>query len=316
VRSRLCTPFSTEAVNIVREIATQPVYGSSGTTRSNASCNFAGTIENDTTYRNMVEKGDIYDGGLTAAAGLILEGNNAYSAIFNLQAETANRVSTLVAQQMQKLDYGDGYFSIDCEGEDGSVGTCTPGELVSRQVDDWLGGALSELEVADEAGEILNQLISGMVQAIFSNVSRVGGLLAGALDYDDNPYADGSAYNDSSPTVGTGTGYDPSTGGSGTVPITSACHYTGDLFVDFQCVTNYIPTTTNTASMLYALVHDLNNMGDYSACLVAGENDRIQIGNTIYDVIDIDTFTHNRWNIPPEPVELFVPSCYISYTGL
>jgi len=223
----LCTPFSSDTIDIVREIATQPTYGGPGTT---ASCNFAGSVGGDTEYIEMVENGDIISGGLQAAAGLILEGNNPYSAVFNLQAETAERVDALVAQQMKKLEYGDGYFSMDCtpSGSGGTLGTCTPGELVSRQVDDWLGGALSELETADEAGEIIEAALSAMIYAIFSDDSTDGLLEGSRFEDDHDVHAEGEGYSSSS--EGSGSSGDdetpPPVGGGNGAALSGQFHHT------------------------------------------------------------------------------------------
>ncbi len=183
----LCTPFRDYTIDFVRNTATQPTFSKTGF--SSASCNF-GELGGESNYIAMVEDGDILSAGLTAAAAITLEGNNPYSAVFNVQDEASQRVDQIVNQQMTRVQYSDGYFSMDCD-YNGTVDTCTPGQLVSKQVDDWLGGSLSELENADEIGEIIDAAISYMVHSIFSDSSTDGLLEGGRFDEEYNPVTGG-----------------------------------------------------------------------------------------------------------------------------
>jgi hypothetical protein len=45
---------------------------------------------------------------------------------------------------------------------------CTPGQFVAEQVNDWSGGQLAELELADEFAEILNALANYLIKQVLS----------------------------------------------------------------------------------------------------------------------------------------------------
>jgi hypothetical protein len=135
-------------------------------------------------YDQMVRQGnlDFDGGGFNAVFKTLEDQNNPYGTYFNLQSEAAARTHTFQAKENQLLVQGDGWFSLRCDldGDGGNDNVCTPGQYVSKSVDNWSDSALSQLEAADELAEIIDALVSTLVQKTLSDVGTVGtGLLGG-----------------------------------------------------------------------------------------------------------------------------------------
>jgi len=180
----LCEPFSRDIRILVNRTATTPNLGG---LNSDHSCTlneifgsgFLSTPEIG--YSTMVDDGniDFEGGGIPAAMGLVVSGNNPFSAFFNTQSEASDRVGTQVSKQSSLLQMGNGYFSMRCDSNnDGEDEICTPGQFLTLQIDDWMGGGLSELEAADEVSEIINAIIAALVQKVLTDINS-SGLLGG-----------------------------------------------------------------------------------------------------------------------------------------
>jgi len=197
LRESVCEPFAdandihVSIVDIAADIANKPTFGPDG--RATCDMEAIGGVDG---FESMVEEGALTDRGILAAMALGEEGNNMFSAIFNLQAETHARVNKVVASEMTLGEWGDGYHSMRC-GEDVDQ-VCTPGQFIAKQIDDWMGGALGQLEVADEVSEIVDALFAHLTEEIF-------------FDYDDGLLRTAPAVNDYGLSTGTATPYEGET---------------------------------------------------------------------------------------------------------
>jgi hypothetical protein len=182
----LCEPFSLNVRMIVAQAAATPQFGS---TKGTGACSldkifgpgFMGTPKMG--FDTMVGNGNIdFDGGgIPAAMGLIQSGNNGFASVFDVQSEAAQRVGKTTGKEASLLSMGDGYFSIRCDTNGDDINeVCTPGQFVTEQIDDWMGGGLSQLEVADEISEIINAIVQTLVQKILTESGINDGLLGGA----------------------------------------------------------------------------------------------------------------------------------------
>lgn len=194
----LCQPFATDVIELVKITSDRSSNLGTSPYNSNASCTLdeiLGANGNDL-YDKMVNEGDISQQGIVGAMALAKEGNNQFTAFFNTQAEAAEKVSEVVSREMTLASYADGFFSQRCDIPGQGDGVCTPGQTISKQVDDWLGGSLGQLEIADEISEILAQAVASIVTDLFADTTA--GLLQGGLSgeqtastdnfYDGDPY--------------------------------------------------------------------------------------------------------------------------------
>ena len=182
----LCSPFQNDVRQTVSQIGQRTNYGPTGQNICSLQ-DYVGGMGVDAGYARMVNQGDLdfIGGGIPAAMGLAIDSNNAYGSFFEVQSEAANRAKRNVNEEATLLSYGDGYFSDKCDlNGDGRREACTPGQLISKQIDDWLGGGLGQLEVADEIAEVLSELLASLVSNIFNDVEQ--GLLRGSRDTGDN----------------------------------------------------------------------------------------------------------------------------------
>jgi hypothetical protein len=171
LRDWLCGPFSDQVANTVEHISRQPTFGESGDSVCTILDKFSGTPDPDATYREIVAGNiDMENVGITGAMALIQDGNNPYSAFFNVQAEAAYRVKRFAAEQLTYLAWGNGYLpdKKEPEGQEGAKRlVVTPGKFIATQIDNWANGALSELEAADEVAEIIDAIFSALITDIF-----------------------------------------------------------------------------------------------------------------------------------------------------
>jgi hypothetical protein len=141
---------------------------------TNGNTIYAKGYESNEAYDQITRKGniDFPGGGFPAVMGMLRDSNNEIGAKFEAQSSASQFSSMQVSRESTLLQYGKGWFSPRCktpgkpDTEPDSV--CTPGEWVSEQVNDWSGGQLAQLELADEFAEILNALLKLMVETILS----------------------------------------------------------------------------------------------------------------------------------------------------
>ena len=212
----LCSPFQNDVRQTITQLGGRTNYGSTGQNICSLQ-NYVGGMGVDAGYERMVMQGDLdfIGGGIPAAMGLAIDSNNPFGSFFEVQAEAAKRVARTVSEEASLLSYGEGYFSDKCDiNGDGRREVCTPGQIISKQVDDWLGGALGQLEVADEIAEILGELLAALVSNIFNDVEQ--GLLGGSRDTGDNStVTSGEVSGGGGGTEGGGGGGTSGTGYSG-----------------------------------------------------------------------------------------------------
>lgn len=165
----LCAPFAITVSDTMRVLSSSRHYGDFGDAKCSLEDVFGNLSNASAGYSSMVDNGDIMftGGGISVAMTLMTDSNNAYGSLFTAQAEAASRMGNVVGSEAKQLDYGNGYFPKRCEDDALSRSICAPGQLVAQQIDDWLGGGLGQLEVADEVSEILSAIIGGLVNHIF-----------------------------------------------------------------------------------------------------------------------------------------------------
>jgi len=170
VEQFLCTPFRLDVqISVFLDYAV-PSYSVGGASSCVHDGIFAGT---GGSFNILVEQGNLNNGGgLPALMGMLDDRNNPIGSYFMYQSEAAARVNTVKASEGQLLSYGNGYFSMSCSGAGGTTRVCTPGEYIVGQVDDWSGGMLGQLEVADEVGEIINAILAALVREILTDVNE------------------------------------------------------------------------------------------------------------------------------------------------
>jgi hypothetical protein len=171
LRNWLCEPFSDQVANTVEHISKQPTFGNNGDSVCTIIDKLSGTPNPNTAYRGIVNGNVDVDGvGITGAMALIQDGNNPYSAFFNVQAEAAYRVKRFAAEQLTYLAWGNGYLP-DKKTPEGQPNAkklvVTPGKFIATQIDNWANGSLSELEAADEVAEIIDAIFSALITDIF-----------------------------------------------------------------------------------------------------------------------------------------------------
>ncbi len=124
-------------------------------------------------YAAVVEDGniDFPGGGFPAVAAVLRNENNAFGSQIKATEATGKFVSQQVGRESTLLGYGKGWFSPRCNADKVASTpetVCTPGEYVAEQVNDWSGGQLAELELADEFAEIVNALLELLVEKVLS----------------------------------------------------------------------------------------------------------------------------------------------------
>ena len=177
----LCEPFAENVIQQVTLLGQQSTYGESG----DKTCSYASVFGDDAwqdAYNSMINDGNIsFDGGgLLNAMSIVSDGNNEYSAFFDLQNEAMQQTSRAVAYEATLADWSNGYFAMraytddqtEIQNDDGTTEPArrkvvTPGDLVAKQVNKWLSGGLEQLEAADEISEFVSELITWLVDSIF-----------------------------------------------------------------------------------------------------------------------------------------------------
>lgn len=124
-------------------------------------------------YGAMVNDGniDFPGGGFPAVAAVLRNENNAFGSRIKSSEAAGQFVNQQVGRESTLLGYGKGWFSPRCNAdniESTPQTVCTPGEYVAEQVNDWSGGQLAQLELADEFAEIVNALLQLLVEKVLS----------------------------------------------------------------------------------------------------------------------------------------------------
>jgi hypothetical protein len=137
----------------------------------------------DTGYERVAVNGDIdFDGGgFDAVFGMLEDQNNGYGSYYNLESQALAQRDAITYENRQLIVSAKGYMSLKCDMDnDGKMDKiCTPGSFIVDKVDDATNTYLSQLEIADELAEIVDALLSTLVQELLSSFNQDGGLLGG-----------------------------------------------------------------------------------------------------------------------------------------
>jgi len=191
----LCQPFVADLqYNLNLEFA-RPKYGDPNLSRLSCSLDevFSQGIDVNTGFDIFAKQGhfNFKQGGFPAFFSMINDQNNAIGSYYQVQSEAAQRTYRIQAKEGQLLAYGNGYFSLRCDPDgDGKDSVCTPGQYVSQQIDNNTNSALSQLEVADEVAEVLDALMTYLVQNVLTKADENGLLGQGNWTADQSTSGD------------------------------------------------------------------------------------------------------------------------------
>jgi hypothetical protein len=152
------------------------VSGRQGSGRGN-------TIENDTRSpedrMRAFTKGDFNAGGFPAFFAMLRPSGNAYDQEVHLKADLKAQENKAIAEEKETTSYGEGFLSQRCDSTgDGKMDhICTPGAYITGQVDQVMGGALTDLQLANSFGAILDALLKYVITEILEGASGEYGLL-------------------------------------------------------------------------------------------------------------------------------------------
>jgi len=162
----LCEPFKDDITNLINKIDIR-------VQTKGYKCSTKSIAYDLKKYNKVTQDGDISDIGLTGALSLVNSGNNPIGVLFDIEAEANARVGKATSKQRDLLQMGNGWFSQECssetESDDESAEeprVCTPAQFIAQQVNKWMGGGLEQLIVADEVSEIVQSLVSTLVQEV------------------------------------------------------------------------------------------------------------------------------------------------------
>lgn len=171
----LCSPFK---IDIQIQLLIE--YFSVGAARNandRLACSLSGVISNVDQFL----AGDFSQGGWPGWFALTLNpSNNPYGAFLQAEAQLGLRIRSETGEERLLLEFGDGFLSI--RDEDGNV--ITPGQYISRELEDWTGAPLAELEVADEVDEIISALMQFLVREILTGAGGLLGVSQSSYNYD------------------------------------------------------------------------------------------------------------------------------------
>lgn len=172
----LCSPFQ---LQVQIDLALSYYAPSSGE-NGRLACTITDVFENtENAIASFQEylSGDFYQGGFPAWFELVARPhNNPYGSYLAAQGEMSLRIKNKQGGEIELLKFGDGFLSI--RDENGSV--ITPGQYISRELEDFTGTPLALLEVADELDEIIGALFQVLVREMLGE--GVAGASRGTFD--------------------------------------------------------------------------------------------------------------------------------------
>jgi len=145
--------------------------------------------------------------------------NNPLGAYYSAQTEAYARIVNEQGEEIAKLDFGDGFFSMEicdiAEQRSGARPNCTigtPGSVIADQINRALGAGQDELIAADEINEIFNALFAQLAKQAITGVYGLLGLGGGSSSYTDysfgstnsETYLDAIIASDASTTIDVG----------------------------------------------------------------------------------------------------------------
>ncbi|MFW6210028.1 MAG: hypothetical protein ACOC4E_00900 [Patescibacteria group bacterium] len=200
VGSFICSPFQ---LDVQVAIATQYAQARGGATGGGApapTCTLSGIVDN---LEGFIS-GSFSEGGWDNWVAVTSNPMQytPYGSV--LTAETAARARLINAQgeEMQLLDFGDGFFSAEiCEDVSGAGGTqqncfvSNPGKVIQEQLSFNLDTGRQSLVEADEINELVAALLGQLSNMAVTGVNGLLGLSSGTgygySDYEGGSYLDG-----------------------------------------------------------------------------------------------------------------------------
>lgn len=185
----LCSPFE---LDVKAAIAIQYYTNRAGNYQPQ--CTLSGVVGN---VENFLA-GDFEEGGWTGMIELVqTPTNNPTGAFLSGQGEAYARIIDNQGREITKLDFGDGFFSLEiCDVADqasGAAPNCvigTPGSVIANQLNKALGAGVDELISADEVNEIFVALFNQLALQVMNGAFGLLGL-GGNDSYTDDSYGFG-----------------------------------------------------------------------------------------------------------------------------
>ena len=171
----LCSPFELDV-----RIALAGTYSEGRTNNYQPQCTLTDVVDN---VENFLD-GGFEDGGWPGWVELSLsEDSNPQKAYFNASAEMYARIITAQGEEIQLLDFGDGFFSLEtCDVAElgtSAAPNCTigtPGSIIANSINKALGAEQDVLITADEVNEVFNALIMQIFRQVFQGAFGLLGL--------------------------------------------------------------------------------------------------------------------------------------------
>ncbi len=182
----LCSPFQ---LDIKIALAAQYSKGRQGNYQPQCTLSqVAGNVDN-------FLKGSFNEGGWPGFLELtISEESNPTMAYFNAQTEMYARIVNAQGEEIKKLDFGNGFFSMEicdvAEHDSGAKPNCvigTPGSVIAKSINDALAYGQQELISADEINEVFNALFAQLANKAFTGAYGLLGL-GGNSNYTEHAY--------------------------------------------------------------------------------------------------------------------------------
>lgn len=179
----LCSPFQLDV-----KIALAVQYSESRPGNYEPKCTLSGVADN---VEGFLE-GSFDDGGWPAWFELTQNPENTpMGAYLSAETEAYARIIDAEGNEIKKLDFGDGFFSIEicdvAEKASGAKPDCdigTPGSVIANQINKALGAGQDELIAADEINEIFNALFAQLAKQAITGIYGLLGL-GGNSSYSD-----------------------------------------------------------------------------------------------------------------------------------
>jgi len=182
----LCSPFQ---LDVKIALATQ--YNQSQSENYQPQCTLSNVVGNVDNFM----QGGFSEGGWEGWFEMTQNPtNNPMGAYLSAQSEAYARIINEQGEEIAKLDFGNGFFSIEvCDTADklsGAAPNCTigtPGSVIANSINKALGAGQDELIAADEVNEVFNALFAQLAQKALSGTYGLLGM-GGNSSYGDNTY--------------------------------------------------------------------------------------------------------------------------------
>lgn len=192
VGSFICSPFR---LDVQISIAVQ--YNQARTTGQSApTCTLSGVIDNIEGFISGIDPGNGISDWLTITSAP--QTYTPYGAQLNAEAIARARLINAQGEEVQLLNWGDGFLSQEvCEADGAGGESCSivkPGTMIANQLNKALGAGQDTLVQADELNELVSALLGQLANKAVSGVNGLLGL-SGGSDFSYSDY-DGSYLNE------------------------------------------------------------------------------------------------------------------------